>query len=287
MIRGWVATLTLGIAAMAATPQESGKLTFDAATVKAQADAVSSGVPGNMPPAAAVRLAMVQFRPLVTGGPDTTDPGRISYVNARLNLLLRDAYGLRLSQIAGPDWIETNRFDVTAKIPPRTTREQFREMLRNLLTERFEMSVHRERRNGPIYTLVMKKGGVTLSEANGSGEASMKQAAVDLATIRRAPHDPYVEYKLTCTNMTMVELAAHLGVEFGSDSIDRPVIDGTGLTGRYNFDLKWASETGASFFRADNVVKALEKQLGLMLESLKGPMDVLVVDKASEIPAAN
>lgn len=282
-----MAALTVGIAATAAMPQESGKLMFDAATIKAHADVGPVGGRGNMPPQAAMRMAMAQFRPRVIGGPGTADPERISYLNARLNLLLRDAYGLRLNQIAGPDWIETDLFDVTAKIPPNTTREQFREMLRNLLTERFGMAVHRETRNGPVYTLVVKKGGAKLSEAGGTGETGMKQVAVDLATIRRKQHDPYVEYKMTCTNMTMADLAAHLGVDLGADSIDRPVTNETGLTARYNFDLKWASEAGASNFRADNIVKALEKQLGLKLASHKGPMDVLVVDRASETPAEN
>jgi uncharacterized protein (TIGR03435 family) len=92
---------------------------------------------------------------------------------------------------------------------------------------------------------------------------------------------------MTCTNMTMAELAARLGVDFGADSIDRPVTNGTGLTGRYNFDLQWASEADANFFRAENIVKALSKQLGLKLESRKGPMEVLLVDQASEIPAEN
>ena len=113
----------------------------------------------------------------------------------------------------------------------------------------------------------------------------MRQVSVDLATIRRKPHDPFVEYKMTCTNMTMAELVAHLGVDLGADSIDRPVTNGTGLTGRYNFDLQWASEAGANNFRAANIVKALEQQLGLKLESGKGPMEVLVVDQASQIPA--
>jgi uncharacterized protein (TIGR03435 family) len=284
-----MAALALGISGTAAIAQESGKLTFDAATIKAQpnTELEPGGGLRNMPPGAAMRMMMLQFSPQVVGGPGTGDPERVSYTNARLNLLLRDAYGLRLNQIAGPDWIETDRFDVVAKIPPQTTRDQFREMLRNLLTERFGIRTHREARSGPIYTLVIKKGGAKLSEAAASGETAMKQVTVDLATIRRKPHDPFVEYKMTCMNMTMAELVAHLGVDLATDSIDRPVTNGTGLTGRYNFHLQWASEAGANFFRADNIVRALEKQLGLRLESRKGPMEVLVVDQASEIPTEN
>lgn len=240
-----------------------------------------------MPPQAAMRMVMLLDRPHVEGGPGTTDPERIAYTNVRLNLLLRDAYGLRLNQITGPDWIEIDGFDVVAKIPPNTTRGQFREMLRNLLTERFGLRVHRETRNGSIYTLVVNKGGAKLNEASGGGEMAMKQFAVNLATIRRKPHDPYVEYKMRCTNMTMAEMVAHLGVDLGADSIDRPVTDGTGLTARYNFDLKWASEAGANLFNADNIIKALQKQLGLKLESHKGPIEVLVVDQASEVPVEN
>jgi uncharacterized protein (TIGR03435 family) len=289
MIRPWIAAVATGISATALMAQETAKLDFDAASIKARppVELMVNGGRGNVPPQAAMRMARMLFRPHVEGGPGTTDPGRIAYTNVQLNLLLRDAYGLRLNQITGPDWIEIDGFDVVAKIPPNATMGQFREMLRNLLTERFRLRVHKETRDGSIYTLVVNKGGAKLSETSGSGEAAMKQVAVDLATVRRKSHEPYPEYKMTCANMTMAELAAHLGVDLGADSIDRPVTDGTGLTARYNFDLKWASEAGANAFNADNIIKALQKQLGLKLESRRGSIEVLVVDQASEIPVEN
>src|SRR5205823_1653898 len=83
------------------------------------------------------------------GGPGTADPSRITYTNIMLRAILLSAYELKNYQISGPDWLDTLRFDITAKVPEGATKEQFQAMLRNLLETRFKMGVHRESKELP------------------------------------------------------------------------------------------------------------------------------------------
>src|SRR5580698_6627109 len=103
---------------------------FDAASVK----------PG--PPANTGRFT-------ITGGPGTSDPTFLRYTNIPLKRVLMLAYDVKYWQIAGPDWLNTLRFDISARIPEGATREQSLAMTRNLLAERFQMSVHRESKDLP------------------------------------------------------------------------------------------------------------------------------------------
>ena len=97
--------------------------------------------------------------PRNTGGPGSNDPGRIHYPYMSLKNILMNAYDVKNFQIVGPGWLDTERFDITATMPPATTKEQFRVMLQNLLAERFKMTVHRETKELPMYSLVVAKGG--------------------------------------------------------------------------------------------------------------------------------
>src|SRR5579872_4136200 len=105
--------------------------TFDAASVK----------PAEPPkPDAHGRILMSG----PSGGPGTKDPGRIRYPFMSLKNLLMNAFDVKGFQIVGPAWLDMERFDITATMPPQTTKEQFRVMLQNLLAERFKMQFHRE-----------------------------------------------------------------------------------------------------------------------------------------------
>jgi len=97
----------------------------------------------------------VGFR--MSGGPGTSDPGQITYSNVTLVDLILDAYDVRPYQIKGPSWLDSDRFDITAKVPSGTTREDAREMMRTLLAERFKLAVHRETLEGRNYSLVVIK----------------------------------------------------------------------------------------------------------------------------------
>src|SRR5579862_3901125 len=100
----------------------------------------------------------------VTGGPGTADPTRITYTWALVRVLLMDSFGVPLDQITGSDWVmgQDARFDITANVPAGATKDQAREMLLNLLKERFHLTFHTEKKDFDLYTLVVAKGGPKL-----------------------------------------------------------------------------------------------------------------------------
>src|SRR6185312_4345924 len=128
-------------------------LTFEVASVKPAA-----------PPSANGR-GMIMFR-APSGGPGTKDPGRINYPFISLKNLLMNAYDVKNYQITGPGWLDTERFDINATMPPETTKEQFRVMLQNLLAERFKVAIHRESKELPAYVLTVGKGGPKMKESD-------------------------------------------------------------------------------------------------------------------------
>ena len=119
--------------------------TFEAASVKP-----SAPMTGN-------RL-MVRMQ----GGPGTPDPGQITYTNVALKNLIMTAYNVKGYQVSGPGWLESERFDIMAKIPKGATKEQFQLMLQDLLAERFKLKLHRDSKDLPIYALVVGKNGVKM-----------------------------------------------------------------------------------------------------------------------------
>jgi uncharacterized protein (TIGR03435 family) len=101
----------------------------------------------------------------VRGGPGSTDPGAITFTGIDLLSLVTMAYGIDAYQLVGPDWLSTTRFDIAAKLPPGTTIEQYRLMLQNLLAERFKLAVHRDKKEGREFELILAKNGAKLKES--------------------------------------------------------------------------------------------------------------------------
>ena len=106
-----------------------------------------------------------RIRVMTRGGPGTPDPGQITYSNVSIKNVMTTAYNVKGYQISGPDWLDSLRFDITAKVPPGTTKEQFQLMLQNLLAERFKLTLHHQSKDLPIYALVVAKGGPKLKES--------------------------------------------------------------------------------------------------------------------------
>jgi uncharacterized protein (TIGR03435 family) len=236
------------------------------------------------------------------------------------------AYDLKPYQLDGPPSIDSEKYDIAAKVPPGTTREQFDLMLQNLMVERLGLVVHRETRELPIYELVVAKGGLKMKEAEkaapdaraqpepaANGRPSGPQMTHNkdglpefppgvpgmFATAGGAPPDRFSW--VTARMQTIASLLNMLVYQ-----IDRPVADKTGLTGLYDFNLRYAiSNAGAAGAgsaasadppsAASNVASdpepslfaAFESQLGLKLEPKKGPVEVLVVDKVNKTPTEN
>jgi uncharacterized protein (TIGR03435 family) len=220
------------------------------------------------------------------GGGIRPAPGGERYVatNAPLRLMIMVAYRLKTEQITGgPAWMDTDTYDMNAKAERPSSVEDLHVMLQNLLAERFQLKFHRDTKEMPVYALSVDKGGHKLKphEAQSAGDPWI-DTAIDQA----------VHLKLTATSVPLDYFAWRLGM-----LVDRPVIDATKLKGGYDFTLAYTRELhgireGALIngvpidTSGPNLFGALREQLGLKLEPQKGPVDVLVIDRA-EKPVEN
>lgn len=205
---------------------------------------------------------------------------------ATLKFLVTEAYQVRSFEISGgAGWIATDRFDIVAKsdrtaapdeipIDPRqitqkqyqTMRELMRPRLQALLADRFQLKLHRETREESVYALVVDKNGTK----------------VQSSTSFRGLHIGRGE--LTGDGATMEMLVSAL-----AGQLRRPVLDRTGLKGAFDFKLEWAPDTDSTSTvdsSGPSIFTALREQVGLRLESTKGPVEVLVIDHV-ERPSGN
>jgi uncharacterized protein (TIGR03435 family) len=199
--------------------------------------------------------------------------GALRVRNGTLRSLIESAYDIRDFQIVGgPGWLDTDQFDVVARSESResvTSRADemntTRRKLQSLLTDRFSLVVHHETREMQEYAL------------------RVEDARTKLVAEKSPPTQNFTGIRSSCGHMTgTYALMANLTV-YLSRQLRRPVVDATGLTERYNFQLSWTPELAPCADSADNapsIFTALQEQLGLKLESRRGPVDVLVVDRA-------
>jgi uncharacterized protein (TIGR03435 family) len=283
------------------------------------------------------------IRVMMRGGPGSNDPGQITYTNVTLKNVLMNAYGVKGFQISGPGWLDSERYDIVAKLPRGATKEQFMVMLQNLLAERFKLTLHREKKDLPMYALVVGKNGPKLKESveepapkEGDAPKAGGPAAdgpLAGAAMRRLPmgRDGFPVLPPGAGRAgTMISLTsgnAHMAAngqtmaglaEMLSNQLDLPVVDMTGLTGKYDFTLTFAPEGGVGLRlpagiapppppppppgeggpgmpaasapdsqSSPNLFAALQEQLGLKLEQRKGPVDLLVIDHLEKAPIEN
>ena len=206
-----------------------------------------------------------------TGQKSSTDRGTFMATNNSLRRLIVRAYGVKDYQVEGPDWLDSARFDIAAKIPEATSKdkqaEAFSAMMQKMLADRFKLAVHRDQKTLPIYGLVVEKKGTKFKEVSGC-----------------SPADRSDNRHLEATCITMDRFAAYL-----SQVSDRPVLDMTGLKGYYSFKLDWFPEPDrpGDAPAGPALPEALKEQLGLSLETRKAPVEVLVVDHAERTPTEN
>ena len=256
---------------------ETPKLTFEVASIK----------PNNGDD----RRVGIQIMP--GGGLRTT--------GTTLKFLMTFAYDVRDFQISGgPGWINSDRFDIMAKAGQGDSEatlddmrkmtdalmkpavDKVREKLRALLTERFQLTIRHETKEEPVYALVVGKNGPKLQESQA------KEGAGRHMLMNRG--------ELTGEGVPMEFLASTLSSQLG-----RPIIDRTGLTGHYDFKLKWTPDPGQSAWlfggppppgaeappppdpNGPSIFTAVQEQLGLRLESQKGPVDLIVIDRVEKL----
>jgi uncharacterized protein (TIGR03435 family) len=244
------------------------------------------------------------------------DAARIEFMDVSIAELIRAAYRIRLYQISGPDWIVTTRFDVMAKLPEGATTEQVPEMLQALLAERFHLTYHNGSREMPVYALLVDKDGPKLKESDpdqanaaekqpdpggrgGRGVNPMTTSGPNGSSRMSAgPNGLRVEL----TNMTIPTM-----IDWLARFTDRPVVDQTGLTGRYDLGLDVSRDEmlnaaraagmsvdaapgripeSASDPNAVSIFSSLHK-VGLRLEQRRLPLTLLMVDHIEKTPTEN
>ncbi len=210
--------------------------------------------------------------------------GRYELRNASLVDLIRTAWSVDADKVVGgPDWLDTNRFDVIATAPAGSTPESLKPMLRNLLADRFRLVAHKDTRSLPAY--VMTAGKKLQLRLAGQSNESPEEARCKISQPGRL-------IVFECRNMTMAALANQLpGVREASGYLfNYPVVDRTGLKGSWNYSVTWTPRIALrpSPLPADAVTifGAFEK-LGLKLEMSKVPTPVVVVESLNEKPTAN
>jgi uncharacterized protein (TIGR03435 family) len=307
--REWAAFMLCCLSAAAAYSQ-TAKLTFEVASVRPSGPFVPR-TPEDR----------------TTGGPGTNDPERIIYSRVSMQRLIMAAYGVGPDQISGPEWANADtrtavRFDISAKVPPGTTKTQAAEMLQNLLAERFQLALHHVTRDFSGYALVVSKGGSKLKTSTGDPTAS------DRATVAA---DGAISMELAKDGFPLLFPGRNMGGSFKdgvvrerfrdypisdlvqqlSNGLRLRVTDRTGLAGKYDFTLQFeapgllpmgfilalAPGQAATISSAPPdpslvdgvpiVSSAMEKQLGLKLEAAKIPLDTLVIDHVEKTPSEN
>ena len=258
-MRVFIGYVILGLACAAASgqPVPESDLTFEVVSVRPH-DSGSSGSTGR------------------TGIQE--DGGQIQIENLSLRTLIAISFDLKgRGQLVGPGWLSDATFDIVAKPPAGYKRAQLKYLLRNLLTDRFKLSVHHETRPISGFALVVAKGGPKLQESRGPRTYHTGRQGL-----------------IEGNQWSMAELADVLARLLGGS----PVVNQTGLRALYDLKLEWTPEAalespngtgiesaaepgGPSFFTA------LQEQLGLRLESRKVSADVVLVDRIERVPTEN
>jgi uncharacterized protein (TIGR03435 family) len=227
------------------------------------------GVSGQTASAPAFEVASVKLNTSIHNAiGNKYGPGTMRWTNAPLNSLIEEMYHLKSYQIlGGPAWIDSDRWDIDAKAAgPAGNKEMF-EMMRALLADRFQLRFHRETRQLPVYRLVVAKDGPRLAPAK-EQDANHRWGTT--------PGPGFLLMK----GATIQEFAYWLSVQ-----LNQPIVESTGLKGRYDLKLEWAqddSQTPDVDALPESakwpIFGAVKNQLGLALESTKGPVEVLIID---------
>ena len=287
----WIATL----ACLSAFGQAADNVAFEVASVR------------RTPPLEP--NARVFFGPPL-GGPGTSSPEQITWTNAALRNILMTAYDVQTFLITAPDWLATERYDIVAKVPAGATKAQVNVMWQNLLKDRFGFVLHREPKELAVSELTVGKGGSKLKETEDTNiepltpvagpprvnKDGVQQLNGTGAIVTIFPGSNAATARMVARGLPASEIASRL-----AGYRRHPVIDKTGLPGKYDFVLEFTLDTTgiplpAGFPAAagnnasdpgSDVASAVEKQLGLKLISTKAKLEVIVVDHAEKIPTEN
>ena len=198
------------------------------------------------------------------------------FLDTTVEQFLLLGYGVQKSQLAGePDWVKTTRWNVDgiSDVDGQPSWPQTQGLIRKILAERFGLQLHHEQRAMPVFALTVAKGGPKIVANTSDPNGWMNQQNGE-------SNGRHTE---TLKNTSMADLALILQFH-----VDRPVVDQTGLKGRYDFKLQWTMDDAQTTApdAAPGLFTAIQDQIGLKLERVTAPADVLVIDKV-ERPGEN
>ncbi|HTX33940.1 MAG TPA: TIGR03435 family protein [Bryobacteraceae bacterium] len=273
MKNGWAAGLALMTAGVAIAQTAAPKPAFDVASVK-PAETTPGRDGGGRMGMGGGRMGMG----MGFGGRGNIQvaPASVSMRNVSLKNAIRWAYQVTEYQVSGPDWLDSARFNIVAKSAGPAGEDQLQLMMQTLLQDRFKLAYHRLNKEFQVYALVQGKSGTRLEESKTQGDPSVQpQQGSMTVSVQRMPVSQMIDM-----------LTPIMGA---------PVIDMTGLKGKYDITVnlaKYAAEMQATAGSAPPdpvtlIMAALEGEAGLKLEKEKIPLEVIVVDHAEKIPTEN
>ena len=245
-----------------------------------------------------------------SGGPGTSSPGIWRCSNVPLSFVITHAYGFEAYQFPPNAACCRDRFDFTARLPERTTKAQFQQMLQRLLAERFRLALHHERKEMPVFELAAGEHGVKMKPSRPDASAPEEDPwDITPFTIGEDGYPVFPpgrsglqgmsgHYRWTGFQVSMPQICTTLSFHLG-----RPVIDVTGLTGKYDINMTWsidlawilensghrdlAAELPDTGPAGPSLSRAVQDQLGLKLNAKQGPGDIVVIDHVEKIPVGN
>ena len=194
--------------------------------------------------------------------------GRLIVTSQSLRDLLKFAFDLKDFQIEGaPGWADGDRYDIDAKTAAAGSGQNIRLLVRALLEDRFGLKHHTETRELTIYSLRLAKSGLKMTRHDDGAGTKARTA---------------------CGHMTGQRVTSEVIAKMLSRYLGRDVHDDTGLPGKYDFELSWTPETGPcrGAPESPSIFTAVQEQMGLRLESTRGLVEILIIDRA-EKPSAN
>jgi len=223
---------------------------------------------------------------------NSIDPSIMRLDGVPLKAVVAEAFGVKMDQIVGPSWLDSDCFSIVAKLPEGATREQVPAMLHALLVERFRLAIHRESHTSPGYALMVDKNGAKFKESD--------PCAPNVGQVRFVSGPGVSGLK---GPVTMAFLARSISLRLHS-----PVEDLTGLKGKYDIDVTWVPDRtmeplgayaedyaakhpgpadAASLPDGADIFTAFRESLGLRLERRKEQVDVIVIDHIERAPSEN
>ncbi|HXA57477.1 MAG TPA: TIGR03435 family protein [Candidatus Acidoferrum sp.] len=267
-----------------------------------------------------LEFEVASIRPTQDARPDSVTAGlkmdgsQAHFGSLSIRNLITMAYKVQPNQITGPDWISSQRFDISAKLPDGSTTDQIPEMLQNLLAGRFALKIHRESKDFPAYALVVGKPPLKLKESapdtsatdqsNGSVTVAVTGSAAGVSmNLGHGSSATFANNQFQFTRVSMDVMASQL-----SRYLDRPVVNMTDLKSQYDatftvtqedyYILLVRSGANAGVTMPPQAMRLLDAgpptslfdaidQIGLHLDSRKLPLDMIVVDSALQAPTDN